>query len=268
MNAQVQQLLDADKLDEAILAMNSEVRGHSTDIDRRARLAELLCVAGNLDRADLILDAISDLDPGASVGVSLFRQLVRAEQARQQYHAQGSPPAFLTTPDPISELEMRAAVLLRAGDAAGAASLIEQRDAARTPLAGVADGAPFDDFRDLDDLSAGHLEILTSTGKYYWVPVSSVISIEFRAPERRRDLFWRRVYLSVADGPDGEVYMPCIYQAADSTPAQRLGHVTEFAGEEGAPIKALGLRSFLVGEDCRSVLEVNKVSFTAHAGRA
>lgn len=267
MNPQVQELLDADQLDEAILAMNGEVRSHPTDIDRRAHLAELLCVSGNLDRADLLLDAISDLDPGAGVGVSLFRQLVRAEQARQRFHAQGSPPAFLTTPDSISEMEMRAAVLLRAGDAAGAAALIEQRDAARSPVAGIADGAPFDDFRDLDDLSAGHLEILTSTGKYYWVSVSSVISIEFRAPERRRDLIWRRAHLSVADGPDGEVYMPCIYEAADSTAAQRLGHVTEFAGE-GAPVQALGLRSFLVGEDCKSVLEVNKISFTAHAASA
>jgi type VI secretion system protein ImpE len=263
MNAEA--LLDADQLDEAIAAMNGEVRSHPADIDRRAYLAELLCRSGNLDRADIILDAISELDPGAGVGVSLFRQLVRAEQARQQFQAQGSPPSFLATPDPISEMEMRAGVLLRAGDAAAAATLIEQRDAARSPVAGVADGAPFDDFRDLDDLSAGHLEILTSTGKYYWTPVSSVVSIEFRAPERRRDLIWRRAHLTVADGPDGEIYMPCVYEAADSTAAQRLGHVTEFVGGEGEPVRARGLRSFLVGEDCKSILELNVVTFSAHA---
>lgn len=266
MNAQVQAMLDADQLDEAILAMNGEVRSHPTDIDRRARLAELLCLSGNLDRADLILDAITDLDPGAGVGASLFRQLVRAEQARQMFHAQGSPPAFLAAPDPISEMEMRAAVLLRAGDTAAANALIEQRDAARAPVAGTADGVAFDDFRDLDDLSAGHLEIFTSTGKYYWVPTASVISIEFRPPERQRDLIWRRAHLSVADGPDGEVYMPCMYHSAASTPAQRLGHVTEFAGDEGGLVQALGLRSFLLGEDCKSVLELTTVRFSGHPG--
>ena len=188
----------------------------------------------------------SDLDPTTGVGVALFRQLVRAEQSRQQYRVQGSPPAFLAKPDPISEMEMRAAVLLRAGDTAGAAALIEQRDAARAPVAGVADGVAFDDFRDLDDLSAGHLEILTSTGKYYWVPVSSVISIEFRAPERQRDLIWRRAHLSVADGPDGEVYMPCIYeiprpQQPGATPRPRYGFPT---GDEARAGSGVGAAEF------------------------
>jgi type VI secretion system protein ImpE len=266
MTAQIQELLDADMLDEAIAALNAEVRANPMDIDRRVTLAELLCIAGNLERADTILNAVSDLDPGAAVGVSLFRQLVRGEQARQQYHLQGSPPAFLARPDPISELEMRAALLLRNGDAAGAAELIEQRDAARAPVSGEADGVAFEDLRDLDDLSAGHFEVLTSTGKYYWIPTASVISIEFRAPERRRDLIWRRAGLSVADGPDGEVYMPCTYQFAASTPAQKLGHITDFNGEEGAIVQAAGLRSFLVGDDCKTVLELGAIRFGGHAG--
>jgi len=266
MTPQVQELLDADRLEEAIAAMNAEVRAKPTDIDRRVRLAELLCISGNLERADTILDAVSDLDPGTAIGVSLFRQLVRGEQARQAYYRQGAPPAFLAAPDPVSELEMRAALLLRSGDVAGAAELVEKRDAARAPVAGMADDVAFDDLRDLDDLSAGHLEILTSTGKYYWVPTSSVISIEFRAPERPRDLIWRRVGLSVANGPDGEVYMPCVYESAASTPAQRLGHTTDFAGDEGAIVQALGLRSFLVGEDCKSVLELGEIRFSGHPG--
>ena len=108
---------------------------------------------------------------------------------------------------------------------------------------------------------------MTSTGKYYWVPTASVISIEFRAPERQRDLIWRRLYMSVADGPDGEVYMPCTYYSTASTPAQRLGQTTDFVGEEGAMVQALGLRSFLAGDDCRSVLELQKINFT-HAGAA
>src|SRR5512141_1917662 len=105
MIPEIQALLASDKLDEAIAAMNGEVRSHPADVDRRANLAELLCVAGNLDRADTILDAISDLDPSTGVGVALFRQLVRAEKARQEFHREGRVPAFVSKPDAICELE-------------------------------------------------------------------------------------------------------------------------------------------------------------------
>ena len=106
--ADLQALLRAEKLDEAIEHLNAEVKKNPTAIDRRAQLAELLCVAGNLDRADTVLNAITDIDPGAMVGVALFRQLVRAEQARQQFYAEGRLPEFVTKPDALLELELRA----------------------------------------------------------------------------------------------------------------------------------------------------------------
>ena len=264
---EVTRLLDADAIDEAIIVMNGEVRSNPTDVDRRARLAELLCFAGNFERADTILDSIAGLDPATSVGVALFRQLVRAGQARAQFDTDGRAPEVLATPDPICTLELRAAVLLRDGAVEEAAALLQTRDEQRAALAGMADGVPFDDFRDLDDLAAGHLEILTSTGKYYWVPTSAVLDMEFRKPERRRDLLWPRLHLSVAGGPEGEVYMPAIYSSPNSTAAHRLGHVTDFEGGDGAPTIGLGLRSFLVGDECKTILELAAIEFSSAAAR-
>src|SRR5262249_35872991 len=94
----VQDHLKAGGLNQAMPLMNDEVRKNPSDIDRRGRLAELLCMAGNIDRADTILDAIVSLDAGAAVGVALFRQLVRAEQARQQFYSEGRLPEFLRRP--------------------------------------------------------------------------------------------------------------------------------------------------------------------------
>jgi type VI secretion system protein ImpE len=98
MNA-VQDRLRAGELNEAITALNDEVKKNPGDINRRAQLAELLCFAGNLERADTILDSISSLDPAAAMGVALFRQLVRAEQARQQFFSEGRVPEFLKRPE-------------------------------------------------------------------------------------------------------------------------------------------------------------------------
>ncbi len=263
MSVDIAALLNEARLDEAIAAMNDEVRAHPTDVSRRTNLSDLLCVAGNFERADRLMDAVSSLDPSVAVGVALFRQLIRAEQARRQFYAEGRVPEFLAKPDGACEAELRASILMRDGDGAQAAALLAQRDEAWTPLAGTADGTAFDDFRDLDDLTASHLEVLSSTGKYFWVPVNSVISIEFRKPERRRDLIWRRAHLSIAGGPDGEVFIPAIYVAKDSTPAHLLGHTTDFAGAEGAPMTGLGLRSFLVGEEDKTIMDLTRIEFAA-----
>ncbi|HWA61604.1 MAG TPA: type VI secretion system accessory protein TagJ, partial [Caulobacteraceae bacterium] len=235
-------LLRDDRLDEAIELMNGEVRANPTDVNRRANLAELLCISGNLERADVILDAVGNLDPSTGVGVALFRQLVRAEQARRQFHTEGRAPEFLAKPDAVTELSLKAAVVARAGDLKAAADLVAERDALSASVSGVADGAAFDDFRDLDDILAGHLEVLTSTGKYFWVPLANVVAIELRPPERRRDLIWRRAHLAVNAGPDGEVFLPAIYVSPDPTPAQKLGHETDFTGGDGEPIRGVGLR--------------------------
>jgi type VI secretion system protein ImpE len=263
MNTDVQACLNAGELDQAIELLNAEVRKNPTDVNRRANLAELLCIAGNLERADTILDAISNLDTSTAVGISLFRQLIRAEQARQQFYAEGRVPEFLATPDRILELELRAAVLMREGAISDAASVLEEREGLRAPLAGVASQGPFDDFRDLDDVSAGHLEILTTTGKYFWIDLRNVVSIALRPIERRRDLLWRCADLSVAGGPDGAVFIPTIYSAPGSSAEHRLGHTTEYRHEEAGAAQGLGLRTFLVGDDSATVLELDKVEFSS-----
>ena len=264
----IQALLHSDQLDEAIAAMNVEVKNNATSVDKRALLAELLCIAGNLERADVILNAISDIDPGAAVGVAMFRQLVRAEQARQQFYTEGRVPEFHTKPDAVMELELRAAVAVREGSLQEANALLAERETVRTPMPGIADGTAFDDFRDLDDLSAAHIEVLTTTGKYFWIPTSSIAFIEFRKPEKRRDLLWRRAHLSVNDGPDGEVFVPAIYYTKDASAGHRLGHVTDFDGSEGSASFGKGLREFLLGDQAKTILELNKIQFPNNAAHA
>ena len=92
----------------------------------------------------------------------------------------------------------------------------------------------FYDFRDVDDLYAGFFEILTTTGKYFWIPTERVASLEFHPPRRPRDLAWRRATISVTDGPDGEVYLPAIYDCAEPDLADdlRLGQATDWSREK------------------------------------
>ena len=262
MNAQ--EHFKAGNLREAVAAATDEVRKHPTDCGRRVFLSELLCFAGDLDRADKQLDALGQVAPEATLGVALFRQLLRGEQARQEFFAEGRVPEFLDRPAPHLELHLQASVALREGKAEEAAAFLAKAEEQRPHPAGTCDGQAFDDFRDLDDLTAAFFEVITSNGKYYWVPLDKVGLVEFRPLERARDLLWRRTHLIVRDGPDGEVYFPTLYPGtqADADDRVRLGRATDWRGGDGAPVRGVGQRTFLAGEASRPILELTEITFT------
>ncbi len=256
------QLFQAGRLQEAIAAATAQVKAKPMDLDARGFLAELLCFAGNLERADVQLDTLGTQNPEVAVAVSLLRQLIRGEQARQQLVADGRVPEFLDTPPPEHlRLHLEAFVALRAGNAAEAADLLAKAEEIRPPLSGAHDGAAFDDLRDLDDLTGGFFEVLTSTGKYFWIPAERVELIEFRAPERPRDLIWRRAHMTVREGPDGEVFLPALYAGTPTgkEDAIRLGRATEWTEE--APVRGYGQRCFLIGEECVPIMQIGTLTF-------
>ena len=92
---QAADLFRAGRLADALAAANAEVKAAPTDLGRRVLLAELLLFSGNLERADVILDAAGQLDPSVAVVVSEFRQLLRAETARRQLYRDGRVPELL-----------------------------------------------------------------------------------------------------------------------------------------------------------------------------
>ncbi len=251
------------RLSEAVSAAIEEVKRHPADTGRRGFLCELLCFAGQWERADRQLDTLGQQDPQAMMGVALFRQLIRGEQARQQFHDEGRLPELLDNSDPRLQLHLRASICLRDGLGGEAVELLAEAEAQRPTLGGVADGQPFDDFRDLDDLNSSFFEVLTTTGRYYWIPMERVESVEFRKPERPRDLLWRRAHMVVCGGPDGEVFLPVVYpgSAADDDQRLRLGRLTDWCGGDDAPVRGYGQRAFLVGDEDRSILSLEEIAF-------
>lgn len=252
----------AGHLREAIAAATEEVKRHPGDPSRRGFLCELLCFAGELERVDRQLEALVHQSPDVAVGVGLFRHLVRAEQARQQFYAEGRLPEFLGQPTACLRLHLEASIRLRDGLADEAARLLDQAEEQRPRVAGTCDGRAFEDLRDVDDLTACFFEVLTSNGKYYWIPIERVESIEFRAPARPRDLLWVRAHVIVRDGPDGEVYLPTLYAGApaEADDRVRLGRVTEWRGGDGTPARGVGQRTFLVGDEPRPILEIGSLT--------
>ena len=255
-------LFRAGQLAAAVDAANAAVRKAPTDLSARVLLAELLVFAGNLERADVLLDAASQMEPEAAVVVAEFRQLLRADMARRQLRRDGRVPEFLGEPTDQQRLQLAALVALRAGDTAGAVRLAAEAETARPRVTGFAGDTAIDDFRDADDLAAGSFEVLTTTGKFYWIPTERVASIEFHPPKRARDLMWRRATMSVRAGPDGDVYLPAIYGSEDASLADalKLGRETDWI-EDGGPVRGVGQRLFLAGEEAIGIMDLTTLEF-------
>lgn len=242
----------------AIAAVTVAVKKNPTDQNSRGLLAEFLCITGDLERADKLLDALGNQDVEAAPALALWRQVLRAAIARQDFYSSGRVPEFIGKPTAAMEKTLAAAVHLADGDTAEAVKLLADAEELRPKVLGQCNGEPFNDLRDLDDLCATHLEVLTTTGSYFWIPTESVVSIEFSPPERPRDLIWRRSKLIVRDGPEGEVFIPAIYANAGPPMSDqlRLGRVTEWKDDSDAPALGAGQRTFLVGDEAMPIMQM------------
>ena len=134
-------------------------------------------------------------------------------------------------------------------------------------MAGEANGKQIDDFRDADDLHAGFFEVLTTTGKYFWIPTERVATATFHPPARPRDLLWRRATMEVREGPDGDVYLPVTYGNDDPTLAAEIppGPRDRLARGSGRPGPGHRPAHFLAGDDALGIMEIASLRFGAPA---
>ena len=251
------ELVRAGDLASAREALTAAVRAAPTDTARRFELAELLIVQGDFERADAQLDLIGRQDPPWTASLALLRQLARAELHRADVFERGAAPELAAPATPEVEAALKVLVELRSGSGR-AGEVRAVADEAAPLLHGEADGRPFQGLRDLDDRTAGVLEILTSTGKYMWAGWSQVRSLELHPPERLRDLVWRRAELELEGGPSGVVHIPATYFAADATPGQRLGRETAWR-EAGGLDTGLGQRVLLLGDEDAALSDLTHI---------
>jgi len=261
------ELYQSGDLQGAIRSSLEEVRLHPTDTARRLLLCELLCFAGDLERADRQLEMVARQDPESVPGIHAFQQLIRAEEARQQFFTAGRLPEFLGPPNDSVRLLLEASIRVREGAFAEAAEMLARAEEGRPRVSGTCNGQPFQDLRDLDDQTSCVLEVLAGNGRYYWAPIGQVQAVEFQKPTRPRDLLWRPARLVVGDVMDGEVFLPALYAGshAEQDDRARLGRETDWRGGERAPTRGVGQRMFLVGDEARTILEIASLRIAAPA---
>lgn len=239
----------AGRLPEAIEAQTLEVKADPANHGKRLFLFELLAFAGEWERARRQIDAVKYDDVHLDTAVSAYRALIDAEAARRRLFQDGAPPTFLAEPPEHVRLRLQALDLLRAGQGTEAATVLARADQTGPPVIGALNGKPFPHLRDTDDRFGTVLEVLAH-GIYYWVPLEQVETITSNPPRFPRDLIWLPARLEM-NGAAGDVFLPTRYPGSEqhADPAVRLGRMSDWQGAEGEPVRGVGLRTFLVGDD-------------------
>jgi len=224
------ELYQAGKLDEAVQALNGELRDHPEDRKRRTFLFELLCFAGNYERAGKQLEILAQDGPDAMTGALLYRAALMAEQSRNE--------------------------------------LFEKKEYPKTESAGAprgsCNGNPFATIEDSDPRIGARLEVFAA-GQYIWIPFAHLASINMQPPKRLRDLLW--VPAMVRTGPDfkgmelGEVLVPAMapfsYRHADD--AVRLGRATVWEEQEDGSAIPFGQKTLLIDGEEFPILELRSL---------
>jgi type VI secretion system protein ImpE len=257
----------AGQLDAATSGALAEVKANPADVPRRCFLSDLLCFAGDLDRADKQLEAAAQFGSPHGKDIVLRRQLVRAEKARRQVFVERRVPELLEQPSEDLRLRMQAIIATREGKHDQSRGLLAQAESQRTPLQGQCNQQPFEGFSDLDELTSSFFEVFTANGKYYWISFGEVQRLEFQAPAEPRDLLWRcaRILLQGGSAPalEGVVYFPALYygSAGSADSRVKLGRMTDWTGGGEEPYRGLGQRLFQVGTLEIPMLELNLMEF-------
>ena len=260
--SQAKAFFDAGQLNSAIGELTREVKEHPADASLRTFLFEMLCFAGEWDRAEKQLDALGHQDVRTEIGVQVYRNNIKAERDRRRLFSDGLQPHFLTEPPAYIDLHLAVINRLREGKTVEARDTLDRAEEERPALAGTFNGKRFEDFRDWDDVVGPVLELIIN-GQYTWLPFEHIRSMEVNAPKHTRDLVWASARIQATDGTIGEVYIPALYAgSSEHTSDQvRLGRMTDWKRLSDDLSVAVGLRLFLMDGEDKPLYEARSVEF-------
>ena len=229
-------LFAAGRVSEAIAALGAWLRDNPGDVTQRTFLFELLCFAGQYDRAEKQLSVLSQGDKGTQLGATLYYSALHAERNRNEL--------FRTETFPKTD--------------------------APADIPGVLNGKPFQSFRDADPDIGARLEVYAA-GAYLWIPFRHIISVAMAPPKRLRDTLWADA--TVMTGPSfkgtdlGQVIIPAIYPFSWKDPDESvwLGHTTVWSADDHGKEYPSGQKVFLVDGEEFPLLEVRQLEFQVEA---
>ncbi|RBP78745.1 type VI secretion system protein ImpE [Shewanella putrefaciens] len=249
-------LIKQGKLNLACEYCKEALREDPINAQLRAIYVELLCINGDLESADNQLDMIIRQHPDFLLGAVNLRQLIRADQARLDFYRGGMTANLFQESDDFFEKTIRVNLAMLENNIEAATSLVFEIENDREKVLASVNNNSIDDIRDLDDVLAGYVEIYGTDGKFYLAKFSEIEHFTVHKAESIIDSVWRRIDISIENGPSGEAFLPLTYVSSEDE-SSRLGKDTDWLQKGEFVATGTGLKMWLVGDE---VLPITAIS--------
>ncbi len=249
-------------LAEARAELQSGIRENPSNPAYRVFLFQLLCVAGDWERALTQLNVAADLDSSALLMAQAYRELLNCEVYRSEVFSGKRAPLMFGEPKQWIAPLVQALSVSANGDGASARKLVELAFEQADVRPGDLDGVPFEWIADAD-MRLGPVFEAMIDGKYYWIPMESVRRLSLSEPADLRDLVWTPAEFTWTNEGKSVGFVPTRYPGItpESEPGYAMARKTDWIDLGGEFFIGKGQRMFSSGESDHPTLQIRQLSF-------
>lgn len=257
---EAEDLLRSGRLDDALEALEFEVRADPANAKLRVFLFQLLAVMGDWERALTQLNTSAELDQMNLLMAQVCRSALNCEALRAQIFAGKRSPLVFGEPDEWMGWLVRANQMVAEGKYKASQSLRERALESAPAIAGTLDNQPFEWIADADSRFGPVIEAIVD-GKYYWIPFTAIKQINIEEPTDLRDFVWTPAYFTWVNGGQASALIPARYPGSESgdDDAIRLARRTEWIKQPGDVYMGLGQRMFTTDKDEFSMFQIRLI---------
>jgi len=261
MNAE--ELIRAGQPEEALAALQQEIRARPDEASLRIFLFQTLAVLGRWEKALTQLDVLRDLSADCMLLAQIFAPVLQCEMLRAEVFSGKRGPLIFGEPAEWIGLLVQANQLIAQGATAPALESRDQAFEAAPATPGAIDGQPFEWIADADSRLGPMLEAIID-GKYYWVPFFRVRSITTEPPQDLRDLVWTAAQFVWANGGESPGFIPTRYPGTEKSADNglRLARKTEWVDQGSELYFGLGQRMFATGQAEFALTEAHRIELS------
>ncbi|MFT5301543.1 MAG: type VI secretion system protein ImpE [Mariniblastus sp.] len=254
--------------------LKKEIRTAPTDAEKRVFLFQLYSVIGDWDKAQTQLDVCRDLSSKHSSMAQTYEQVLQCERLRSAVFKGTQSPTILGEPSQWIGLLQQALKLAAANDWSGFSSMqvdafeqanatpgkiyLEAKDAQGEPSEGI----PFEWIADADMRFGPVLEVIVN-GRYFWIPIENIESIEIEKPVDLRDLVWVPARFYWKNQGEAVGFIPTRYPGSEQSADDhvRLAKITSWEEPTEGVYIGSGMRTLSTDSQDFSIAEIRRIVF-------
>src|SRR6266566_66661 len=249
------------KLNEALEALQNQIRSDPSNAKLRVFLFQLLCVMGRWDRALTQLSVAAEIDAKTLLMKEVCQQAIQCEALRKEIFAGKKMPLVFGEPQEWVGWMIQANQQSAQGQHREAQALRDKALESAPAVAGRINADGFDWVADADPRMGPILEAIIE-GRYFWIPFSNINQIKIDKPEDLRDVIWAPANFVWSNGGTAVGFIPARYCGSDEAEDDliRLGRRTDWIEKGPGFAVPVGQRLFATNEAEYPILEVRALT--------